>query len=60
MVLDSTCYVLQFTVAVQQSLLSQLSFYAGFCYSELSVELLGLSVTVSGIGVHCFCLFEFS
>lgn len=59
-VLDSTCLTLQFTVAVQQSLLSQLSFYAGFCYSELSVKLLGLSVTASGIGVHYFYLFEFS
>lgn len=59
-VLDSTHYTLQFTVAVQQSLLSQLSFYAGFCYSELSVELLGLSITVSGIGMHNFYLFEFS
>jgi hypothetical protein len=58
-VLNSTCYALLFTMAVQQSLLSQLSFYAGFCYSEVSVELLGLSITVSGIGVHYFYLFEF-
>ena len=60
MVLDSTCYTLQFTVAVQQSLLSQLSFCAGFYYSELSIELLDLSITVSGIGVHFFYLFKCS
>ena len=59
-VLDSMCYALQLTVAMQQMLLSQSPFYAGFCYSELSVELLGLSITVSGIGVHYFYLFEFS